>query len=410
MLHLSLALRNLRRNLRRSLLTAAAVAVGLSLMLFTVTFQHGSYDMMIRSAISAMAGHVVVQAPGWQQERDEALLVRDADAIQRDLQRALPDAIVIERVFLEGLLTSTQGSVGVSLEGVDPEGEGAVQDLPEQLIAGEWLDEDPRGLLIGAEMAETLQVEVGDKVVYMGQHLGHEVSSQMFRVRGVFKTGAAELDAFIAMAPLSATQELLGVPGAAHQISVHLDDARLSIHTADQVRGLLAGRDLEVLYWREALPELYAFIQLDRSGGDLMLAVIGLIITLGVVNTMLMSVLERTRELGVLLSIGMRRERVGWMIVQEGFALALIGTAGGVLGGLVLSWPVVTWGLDLGGAVGGESMEMGGAVMSSVLKGSWDPTRSAIYVLASVLITTAASFYPAIRAALLHPIDALRHS
>jgi len=404
-----LALRNLFRNTRRTALTLAAIAVGLSLMLFTVNLQHGSYETMIRVGISSMAGHVVVQAEGYQDDKEPTLLVTDASAVVESLQASHPAAVVAPRIFLGGLLMSAGSSVGAAITGMDPQAEAQVQDLHEKLTDGEWLGDDDREILIGSDMAESLEVELGDKLVYMGQHGSDEVLSRLFRVRGIVRTGSAQLDGRLAITHLSAAQELLGGGDVANMVTLHLDDPDQAFEAASQLEAALARPELDVRHWKDALPELFAIIQVDRSSGDVMLAIIGLIVAFGVLNTMMMSVLERTREFGVMLSLGMKPRQIAWLVLLEGLVLGLLGALGGLLLGLCFSWPIVEYGLDYAELMGSETMESGGIVMDTLVFGAWDPVRMGLYFAGAVIFCVCAAIYPAWSISKLRPVQALRH-
>ncbi len=408
---LRLAFRNLLRNKRRTLLTVGAIGFGLSLMLWTVNFQNGSYQTMIRTGISSMAGHVVVQADGYQDEQEVTMHVRDAGAVATALAAEFPDGVVAPRIALGGLLTSTSTSVGAMLNGLDPEAEAKVQDLPDKIVEGTWFGGGDRDIVIGKAMADALDVELGDKLVFMGQNGTDEVQSRMFRVRGIYRTGSDSFDGRLAFAHLGAAQELLGAGDVAHQVTLHLADPQDSFEAADRAGALLGRPELEVLNWKEALPELSAMIQMDRSSGDVMMAIIGLIAAFGVLNTLLMSVLERTREFGVMLALGLNPGQIGRLVLAEGLVVGLIGALFGLALGLALSYHAVYIGIDYAAFTGNaDAMEMEGIVMDSVLKGAWSPGRMAQYMAGAVVFCVGAALYPAWSISRLQPVEAMRHN
>ena len=406
-----LALRNLLRNTRRTALTVAAIAVGLSLMMFTVNFQNGSYAMMVRAGVSSMAGHVVVQAEGYQDDKDVTLLVQDASDVTAKLAAQYPDAVVAPRITMGGLLTSTTTSTGVGLSGLVPDAEIQIQKLHEKVVEGSWFEDDDREILIGGVMAEALDVGLGDKLVFMGQNGTDEVQSRMFRVKGIFRTGADSVDGRLALVHLSAAQALLDRGDVAHMVTLHLDDPGQSVEAADQVEAMLARPDLDVRNWYEALPELAGMIQVDRSSGDFMMVIIGLIVAFGVLNTLLMSVLERTREFGVMLALGMKPRQVARLVLLEGVVLGGIGAVTGLCLGLLFSCYAVYVGIDYAAFSGSESgaMEMEGIVMDSLMMGDWDPKRMSMYFFSAIVFCLGAAIYPAWSISKLQPVQAMRH-
>ena len=140
-----------------------------------------------------------------------------------------------------------------------------------------------------------------------------------------------------------------------------------------------------------------------------MLGIIGLIVAMGVLNTVLMSALERTREFGVMLAIGMRPRRVAQIVLLEGLVLGALGALVGVAFGLLITWPTVVYGLDFGAMMGGESMDAGGVVIDSVIRAGWDIKRMSVTAVMAVLVTIASAAWPAYHVARLQPVDALKH-
>jgi putative ABC transport system permease protein len=408
---LKLAVRNLFRNTGRTLITLAAIAFGLALVHMLITLQTGSYAEMLRQGVSTLAGHVVVEPVGFHETPDEDSVVKNAGEIVRRLSERFPDAVVAPRLTVGGLLTSARGSVGVALTGFDPKAEATIQELDDRVRAGTWLTGDDRGILLGIELAESLGVGVGDKVVYLGQHGDQkEMASRLFRVEGVFRTGGAEIDGFTAFAPLSAVQEVFGTPDVARQITLHLPDADRSEEATEETRALLADRtDVEVLHWREALSDLWALIQVDRFSGDISLGILGIIVAMGVLNTVWMSALERTREFGVLLSLGLKPGRLASLVLLEGATIGVLGAVVGAVVGLLLSWPLVVYGLDYSSMMGSDTMDAAGLTLSTLMYGRIDPVRMVNYTIVAVFFTTLAAAYPAFYVSRLRPVDAMHH-
>jgi ABC-type lipoprotein release transport system permease subunit len=406
---LKLASRNVWRNRRRSLITMTAIAGGLALMIWGRNLNSGSYDEMVKVGVSQMAGHVVVQYPGWQEDRDKDQLVPAASTVAATLEQAFPDATVISRSFLSGLLTSPNNSVGIGLNAVQPTGEARVAGWADKITEGEWLkDGDTRGIVIGTGVAETLQVGLNDKVVFMTQG-ADEVTSRLFRVRGLVRTGSKELDGFFAIATLEAAQELVEQPDAAHQVSVHLSDPKRSEEAAIKAASLFKGQDLQVLNWMEAIPEIYQLIKMDQKYNFLFMFIIGVIVAVGVANTVLMAVMERIREFGVLLAVGMSPRRLAALVVVEGMVLGVLSVALGVVLGSVLTWPLYKNGWDLTGVMG-DSYEISGVAISAVLYAQYDWTSTFLFATGGVVMTVLATLYPAFKAARLEPVEAMNHA
>lgn len=402
---LGMALRNLGRNLRRTALAVGGIALGCALNITASSFQFGSWQSILGAAVSGVAGHVVVQAPGWQDEREATLTVPRSTSVAATLREAWPDAIVTRRAVLGGLLTSPRGSAAVGVAGVEPQEKDLVR-LDEGLIAGAWLaDDDADGVIIGDGLAGVLQVEVGDKLVLMTQVGDGEVDSRLLRVRGVTHTGNEQLDSFAATVDLDVVQGLLPGDDPAHQIAVVLPGGRLDVPDTSAVAARLPG--LDVRTWEQALPELREQRDLDTRFGDYLYAMLVVILGVGVMNTVLMGVMERVRELGTLLAIGMRPASVGLMLLLEGLWMGVLGA----LGGLLLAAVPYPWlyvrGVDFG-ALMSEAMPVG-AVADPVVRCVFDPFHTGLWVTLCVVVSVAASLWPAWQAMRMQPVDAMRH-
>lgn len=407
-----IAVRNLRKNLRRTLITGTAIAGGLALLIWTGNLQEGSYSNLIQRGVSTMAGHVVVQADGYQAEQDMHLLVDSAEATTTEVQAALsavsPDARLASRVLVQGLLQSTRNTSGVALVGVEPSAEVAVSDWHEKVVeGGEWLaDDDTQGILLGEKLAGSLEVELGDKVVLMAQG-EDEVVNRLFRVRGLLRTGVADIDGFMALATLPAAQAALQRPDAATMVTIHLDDPSTVPMVRVAVATALRERKVEVLPWQEALPEMYQFTVLDRQSAQAMFFVIGVIVAMGVLNTVLMSVMERVREFGVMLALGTRPSQVSRIILYEGVVLGFLATGVGLGLGVLATLPGMHYGIDFG-AMMGENVEVAGVTMDAVVfpKFNWSATLGSCAIAWGMSVV--ATLWPAWHASRLEPVQAMR--
>jgi len=401
---LRMAFRNLFRNKRRTLITMTAIAIGMALIDVTITIQHGSYTDLINRGVSSIAGHVVVRSKGVSDDPESR--VPDSSAHADRLAGVAKDAKVQRRIMLGGLLTSTSGSAAVQAVAVEAAVSSEIGSMYDEMISGDWIKTD-RDIIIGAGLAETLDVTEGEKLVFMGQS-GGEMTSRLFRLRGVFKTGAADVDGFMVVMPLAAAQEIVGGNDVATMVTLHLDDAGAWPEAVAAARTAFEGVDVDVLSWKGAMPDVDAFIKADRRIGQGMLFALFIIVSMGVFNTFLMSVLERTREFGVLQSIGMKPNQIAKLVLVEGALLGFFGVLLGSLLGAAFSYSLIVNGLDFSDSMG-EGMSTSGVVMATHFYGAWDIPRMIIFAIACFIVTFIAAIWPAWKVSRLEPVKALRN-
>jgi len=401
-----LAFRNLVRHLRRTIITASAIAFGLFFFLIASAIGDGGYRNTVENAVALMSGHVVVQAKGFQEKREVELLVHDAERTLSKVHETFPGQTALPRIFMGGLLSSPQGSSGVSLTGVVPVVEAGVSDLDDKIVEGEFLSGSDSEIVIGRTLAETLGVGLGDKVVYMHQ-VGGELQSRLFRVKGIFRTGVDELDGFFGLVSLTAAQDALGIEDAVSQIALIIsqdDDLDADVQT---LSAALARPELEVLTWMKAMPEVYEYIIADKVSMWVMIGLIAIIAAIGVLNTVLMSVLERTREFGTMLALGMSPRKLGFLVLFEstllGVLAALLGGGLGVLGALYFQ----RYGIDYSGFMGAESMTIAGVPMDTLLYGYIAWPKFITVCLLTVVVTVVSSLYPMWWVSRLRPVIAM---
>ncbi|MDP6932003.1 MAG: FtsX-like permease family protein, partial [Myxococcota bacterium] len=203
--------------------------------------------------------------------------------------------------------------------------------------------------------------------------------------------------------------EVLDRPDGATQVSLHLTDPHQAAQALLTARQVLSESGLEILPWQEVLPQLDNFVKVDRKMGGILLGVIGFIVALGVFNTILVSVLERTREFGVLMAVGLRPRKLAALIMTEGLLLGIGGMILGIGLGALAAWPLIELGLDLSESMGGETIETAGVVSSTHIFGAWYWPRVIQYSIIGVVFSLCAAFLPARQVARLQPVDAMRH-
>ena len=406
---LQMAFRNLRRNPRRTIITSAAVAVGMIVLVMSNTLRAGQYDDMIGSSVSQLAGHVVVQHPEYQQEQETELVVEEVENLVAALKQELPNTVITTRTRLGGILSSSSSPTVIALTAVDPISEGKISDMADKIVTGEWVQNDSKSIVIGQNMADLLQADLGDRLVFTTSVDG-EMNSHLYRLTGVFRTGAEEVDAFVGYVSIDSVDAVLGRPNTANQVAVHLDNASQTSAVLKRVEQVVKSQQqdkLAVQPWPEILPDVIAMIKVDQVSNEMISISLMFIVAMGILNTMLMNVLERSKEFGVLMAIGLKKSALVRMILLEAGFVGIIGGVSGAALGMLASYPMVVNGLDLTKMMG-EGMVINGAVASTILYGRYDFMWIAGYILLSILCAVLSALYPAWKIQQLTPVDAMR--
>jgi len=415
--------RNLWRNPRGTLLTALALGMGLTLLLVSLGLLDGSHDQMIDNGVRFGTGHVVIQAAGYQDSGSQALLLpvqvaSEAEAFLRADSMQHGARGVSPRLLASGLMSSAANSDGVGIMGVIPKEERAVSLIPQRIVQGSYLADDQQsGVVIGADLARKLAVKVGAKVVVMTQAVqspameaanagGGEMQSALLRVSGIFRTGIPEIDAHIVQVPLSDAQALLGVPDRVTQVAILLGREGDSAIVAEGLRKRFTGVPVEVLPWREAMPPLAQLFVLDEAFNYVMNGVVLTMVGLGILNTILMRVLERRYEFGLCTALGLRPAQLAVMIIGESLALTTLSLVFGLLLGLSVQRYFATSGLDLRWFF--RSSLPTALVFDPIIYAHLSFSRIASSVGIVFLTATLISFYPAYKAARTKLPDALK--
>ena len=424
MLIMRIAWRSFLRHRRRSIITATAISFGLALMLISFGIGNSAHNNMADMGIRLGAGHVIVQGKGFQAEQTLDYSVSEPDEILAQARKISGVVTAVPRVTAGGLISTGAASARVMVAGVDPalEPQASLIAAPERRVVGEYLrrTEDmpyasqPADIYVGVTLAETLALAVDDRVILTVSPRGDDrPRTAAFIVRGVFRTGIADLDNYSAQIPIDVAQKLFHLGTDVTQIAVLCDGLDRTAGAVDALRARLRGRadfdQLEIMPWQEALRELYEAIVLDDAGNYFMMAIIFVIVAIGIFNTVLMSVIERTREFGVMMAIGTSARQMFAIVMAEAFVLGVVSVAVGLALGLSVHYYFASHGLDLT-ALYGEDLEMAGIVFEGRIYSDLAASSVTLWALVVLAIVVLSAIYPALRATRLDPVEAMRHA
>jgi ABC-type lipoprotein release transport system permease subunit len=404
---LTLGWRNIWRNRRRTLINMSAVGLGLFLVVVYTGLIAGVVGEAKTQLDPSGMGHVEIYAEGFRQRHAVGATMSDPKALLARLQLP-PGAQVGARVVALGLATSAHGGQGVTIHGIDPSAEALLSTYSTDIRQGARLSaDDDRGILIGERLAERLKVQVGNKVRLMVQQKDTEMGADVYRVRGIFHSAAGPISRGRVLVTMKAAQTLMGVPGSAHQVVIQLENSQEADPLAARLRAQL-GAGFEVVTYDQLVPIIGTMERMTDTVMVVMALFVYVLVGLGILNTMLMSVLERTREFGVMRAIGTRPSRVIGLVLAEAFWIATISVAVGLALGLCVTYagserPLIDFSKSAG-----ESIEYGGAYLSSAMRTQFSVAQG---LKASALVyglTLLVGLYPAWRVARQQPADSLR--
>jgi ABC-type lipoprotein release transport system permease subunit len=410
---LRMAWRNVWRNWRRTVIAGIAIALGLTFILVFDGFLGGMNEALYGNTVKLQGGHVQVHAPGFRERANRMPLLPLVDpgaAVEAAL--AQPQVIAVaQRIETGGMVSSREGTLSVAITGIEPEKEAPVSLVAENVVQGRWLEGDDEDvLLIGQAMAERLEVTVGDRVTLVGRATHEQMRRRTMTIVGVYDLGIPELEKSLVYVSLIEAQTLFDLRDQATEVAIHLEQVGQEPPVVETLQAALPGYEVDA--WDTLDPTTREMMELEAQIMNMFGMVILLIAGVGILNLMLMVVFERTREIGLLGAMGLKRRETVVLFLLEGVLVGLIGAlAGSVLGGAIgayygrvgIDWVALYGGIDVG-----EFSELIG------LMGDRLYLRIGIDVLVGRALTVGiiaalASLYPAWQASKREPAEALHY-
>jgi len=399
---ITLAWRNLWRNHRRTLIMVAAISVGAWAMIFMTSLMRGMVNDMLRDGIRVLPGHVQVHHAAYRDDPSvNNLLAMTAGEVSAAMTAAGIERFTA-RVRVPAIISSERESRGITFVGVDPRQEALLDAIGSAIVEGEALSgPDDKGVIIGQKLADKLDTRVGKRVVVMSQDPDNEVADRGFRVVGLYAANLAVQEETYAFAGREIVQAMLRIGDGVSEVAVSGDDYRDVSQLLAQVSALMHEQD-EVLPWQEL--DAYLGTMLGVMDGFVLIWVIVIFLALsfGLVNTLVMAVFERVREIGLMLALGMRPSSILAQIIVESILLLVIGLSVGNALAFASIVPLQD-GIDI--SIVAEGMEMFGA--SSVLYPELQMNDVVLANIVVLLLGFLASLSPAWRASRYEPVEAI---
>ena len=404
-----LAWRNVWRNKRRTILTLLTILVGCAMIILMNAFSKGGHDRMIEDATSMNAGHIQIHEKGYWDSRTIDYAFRMSTELEHMLRGDPRVAGYSLRVHADGLLSFGESTAGAMIQGVDPVMEKKVGSIHTRILkGGRYLKQgDSRHIVMGETLAKNLGASTGDRIVMISQGFDGSIAAERLEVVGLFRSGNPEYDQALIVMPLSQAAETFTMMGYVHSCAIRLRSSSDMERIRDGLRAVTGLPDtIEVLGWDELMPELVQFIVMDDIQAYIFDFILFMIVAFGILNTIQMSVFERTREFGVMLAIGTRPDQVISIVLVESFFISIMGIALGIALGAGISY--YYWINPIDFSSYSEEMAVWG--VSTVI---YPADATALNLLMTAIVTFVLalvfSIFPARRASRLRPIEAIRH-
>lgn len=405
MLTYKLALRNIFRNTRRTILTVMLIGFSLAALILTDAVTSGMIKVMVESVTKTISGEAQIHKKGFRENLDIDLYLENSSTIEGQLAADDRVKAYSPRVIAAGMISSSYNVSSGAVYGVDGEQEATVSKLKEAIVEGEYLSDSPTEILIGRPMAELLEIGLGDRIVItLAEADTGELSQALFRVSGVFFFGMREFDENLVFVNIDKAREVVNIGNASHEIALLFHDTDIDASDTQAVLSELNQGDIEALDWRSLFPEITSVLEMSGFSSVIIGSILFLLASLGVINSMFMSIYERIYEFGVAKAIGTKPRQLLQLILLEGFLIALISCAFGIAVGGSLGLYYEINGIPLG------EFEFAGVALSNAIPTVLSINQFTHFPIYVILLTLTATLYPARFAAKIVPSEALQKS
>lgn len=403
-MELKLAWRNLWRNKRRTLITMASVFFAVVLSSLMMSLKEGFYSSMIDSIVGSYSGYGQIHSLNyWEDKSMDNSFVLD-EYLDTVLHQTEGISEYLERAEGVALAISDENSKVALVSGINVSKEKSINQLNERIIQGHFLEPDDKAILIGSGLADYLKLEVNDTLVLLGQGYHGSAAAGKYPVKGIIKFGSPELSKQMVFLPIKEAQWLYGMEGLVTTLVIKFDQLNKRNEVIRTLKTKL-GKAYEVMGWEELMPEVKNMIETDRIEGYVFMFILYMVVSFGILGTLLMMLSERNREFGVLVSIGMKRIKLAVMVWLETMLIVIAGAVIGIIGVLPISYYFNIYPIKMGKDVEKMMEEYG---IEAALKFSVEPAVFIQQAVIICLIATFISIYPFIKLLHLNAIKSMR--
>lgn len=401
---ITLAWRNIWRNKMRSLVIIASVTAGLLAGIAILALYKGMMKSRIRTVIDTETGHLQVHAIGFTADQDPALFISHQEDITRSLSANQNIEAYTTRTITAGMASTPSGSAGVSIMGIDPAEESRVSGLSKKMREGKmhW-PSHTKGLLIGKKLAKKLKLALGGKLVITMTDTADNLIAAAYRIQGIYQSANAPLDEVNVYISKKDLQEMLGLQNQVHEIAIKLKKDEWLEEQLLQLQHAYPTASIES--WKTLSPETSMMAETVDTLSYIILIIILIALSFGIMNTMMMSILERRHEIGMMMALGMNRIKLLMLIMTETFFLTITGIPIAMLTGRITANHYEKKGMDLSG-MGRDMMESFG--FETMIYPSYPADKMGFIILLVFCTALVSSILPIIKSLRMDPVSALQ--
>jgi len=410
-----LAWRNIWRNKRRTFLTLTAIVVGVFSIIFAKSYINGILSGASNVIVKTQCGHIrIAHGEYLRLERilPKEYLVKGITRLQDDISQLEGITSIIQRIKFNVLLSHGNNTEVAVAMGINPGKSDKFLELSKSIVEGDFLSESGLNLIIGKKLAKELQVTVGEEILLVTTDINYSTYALPFKIVGFFETGYSTFDKHFLYIPLNKAQEMLDCGDSLHEILIYLNDPARSFEVTGKVEAILAnsqpGHDYRVIPWQQN--EFIEIMPMVARIYDIIMGVVMFIAGLVILNTMLMAVMERYHEIGVIKALGFKNREVFFMVLFEAFYIGIIGAIiGAVLGGGLAAY-VEKVGIDFASFSQGmmDKIDMSIPVYGRFIYPDFSFSILIWAMVFGILVTLLAVLYPAFKSSLMSPVEAFR--
>lgn len=401
---LKLAWKNIWRNRNRTIITMAAIFFAVILSVATSSLRDGIFDNLVKNVVSFYTGYVQVHKQGYQEEQILDNSFEASVQIEQKILQGKNVSGVTPRLESFALASAENITKGCLVVGINPEKENQITLLKSKIVQGEYIKADDNAVLLSLGLSQRLKLEMNDTIVLIGQGYHGATAAAKYRIKGILKFGSPELNDKALFMPLAAAQDFYSAPGMVTSYILSLHNTKRTEPTAAIVAAQL-GKNFEVLTWGEIIPDMKQHIKTDTENAKYIQGVLYMLICFGIFGTLLMMMVERRFEMGMLVAIGMKKIQLMFLLLIESVLTVLVGCLLGIFASIPLVYYFNRHPIKVGGDTAATYQRFG---FEPIFPTSVDAANFIRQGEIVVIIGLILSLYPMYKALRLNPVKAMK--